>query len=63
MVKNYLTPRSLKAEELGSEKGAWSWLTVIPLKDLGFDLNKREFKDAQDVQLGNLRSPKDVCLQ
>ena len=46
MVKNYLTPRSLKAVELASEKGASSWLTVIPLKDLGYDLNKREFKDA-----------------
>ena len=63
MVKNYLTPRSLKAEELESEKGASSRLTLIPLKDLGVDLNKREFKDAQDVQPGNLRSPKDVCLR
>lgn len=46
MVKNNLTPRSLRALELTSEKGASSWLTVIPIKDLGYDLNKREFRDA-----------------
>ena len=28
------------------EKGASSWLTVITLKDMDFDLNKREFRDA-----------------
>ena len=28
------------------EKGASNWLTVIPLKDMDFDLNKREFRDA-----------------
>ena len=27
-------------------KGVSSWLTVIPLKDLDFDLNKREIRDA-----------------
>ena len=28
------------------KKGASSWLTVIPVKDLDFTLNKREFRDA-----------------
>ena len=32
--------------ELANEKGASSWLTVIPVKDLDFTLNKREFRDA-----------------
>ncbi|KAL9959428.1 hypothetical protein ACROYT_G032751 [Oculina patagonica] len=45
-VKNSLSPRSLRAAELASEKGAPSWLTVIPKKDQGYDLNKREFRDA-----------------
>ena len=45
-VKNSLSPRSLRAAELASEKGASSWLTVIPIKDQGYDLNKREFRDA-----------------
>ncbi|KAL9982371.1 hypothetical protein ACROYT_G004404 [Oculina patagonica] len=44
-VKNSLSPRSLRAAELASEKGASSWLTVIPIKDQGYDLNKREFRD------------------
>ena len=45
-VKNSLSSRSLRAAELASEKGASSWLTVIPIKDQGYDLNKREFRDA-----------------
>ena len=35
-----------RAMDLACEKGASSWLTVIPLKDMDFDLNKREFRDA-----------------
>ena len=26
--------------------GSSAWLTVLPLQDLGFNLNKREFRDA-----------------
>ena len=32
--------------ELASEKGASSWLTVIPICEMDFTLNKREFRDA-----------------
>jgi hypothetical protein len=32
--------------DLLNEKGASSWLTVLPLKEHGFNLNKREFRDA-----------------
>ena len=46
VVKSSLSPRSLRVAELPWEKGASSWLTVIPIKDQGYDLNKREFKDA-----------------
>ena len=28
------------------EKGASNWLTVIPIKEIYFNLNKREFRDA-----------------
>ena len=35
-----------RAVDLACEKGASNWLTVIPLKDMDFDLNKREFRDA-----------------
>ena len=29
-----------------AQKGSSAWLTVPPLQDLGFNLNKREFRDA-----------------
>jgi hypothetical protein len=45
-IKTNLQPRSRKAVELACEKGASSWLTVLPIKDLGYDLNKQEFRDA-----------------
>ena len=32
--------------DLACKKGASNWLTVIPLKDMDFDLNNREFRDA-----------------
>ena len=32
--------------ELNKDKGAGSWLTALPLKDLGYWLNKQEFRDA-----------------
>ena len=32
--------------DLACQNGASNWLTVIPLKDMDFDLNKREFRDA-----------------
>ena len=28
------------------EKGSSNWLTVIPLKELDYNLNKKEFRDA-----------------
>lgn len=46
MVKSILSSTLLKVKNQASEKGASSWLSVIPLKDLGYDLNKGEFRDA-----------------
>lgn len=45
-VKNYLPESTKRAVDLAMEKGASSWLTAIPIKDLGFDLNKAQFWDA-----------------
>ena len=45
-VKNALTEQTKRATDLAAEKGTSSWLTVIPVKDVDFTLNKREFKDA-----------------
>ena len=32
--------------DLATEKGSSLWLTVLPLREMGFNLNKREFRDA-----------------
>ena len=45
-LQNSLPEKIQRALELANEKGASSWLTVIPVKDLDFTLNKREFRDA-----------------
>ena len=37
---------------LNKEKGAGTWLTVLPLKDHAFSLNKREFRDSLCVRYG-----------
>ena len=45
-LKVSLPIRTQRAVDLACEKGASSWLTAIPLKDMNFDLSKREFRDA-----------------
>ena len=45
-IKNSLTLKTQRAVELASEKGASNWLTVIPIDEMGFTLNKGEFRDA-----------------
>ena len=35
-----------RALALAAEKGSSVWLTVLSLRDMGFNLNKREFRDA-----------------
>ena len=45
-VKASLPQETTRALDLAAEKGASTWLTVLPLKNMGFDLSKREFRDA-----------------
>ena len=45
-LKETLPERQQRMMELATEKGSSNWLSVIPLKDQGYDLNKREFRDA-----------------
>ena len=45
-VKAMLPDKTQRAVDLACEKGASNWLTVIHLKDMDFDLNKWEFRDA-----------------
>ena len=45
-LKTSLPRRTRRAVDLTCEKGASSWLTAIPLKEMNFDQSKREFRDA-----------------
>ena len=45
-VKNSLPTKAKRAVELATEKGSSNWLTVIPLEELDYNLNKKEFRDA-----------------
>ena len=38
--------------ELAREKGASAWLSAVPIKSLGFVLNKQEFRDSIFLRYG-----------
>ena len=52
------TPRAL---DLVTEKGSSAWLTMLPLQDLGFNLNKREFRDAVKPQAAQTQVTREEC--
>ena len=45
-IKQEASQKTRRALQLVAEKGAFVWLTILPLQELGFTLNKREFRDA-----------------
>ena len=45
-VKGPVSGKTLRAVDLATQKGASSWLTVLPIRDTKSDLNKSEFRDA-----------------
>ena len=45
-VNSSISGKTLRALDLATQKGASSWLTVLPIRDMNFDLNKSEFRDA-----------------
>ena len=42
-MKGSVSGKPLRAVDLATQKGASSWLTVLPIRDMNFDLNKSEF--------------------
>ena len=42
-VRESLPSKTERAVELATEKGATNWLTVIPIKEMTFNLSKRDF--------------------
>ena len=45
-IKEIALRKNQRTLDLAVEKGSSAWLTVLPLQDLGFNMNKREFRDA-----------------
>ena len=48
---------------LAKEKGSSSWLTVLPIEEHGFFLNKGEFRDALHLRYGwDIRNAPQSCI-
>ena len=47
-----MEPTQLKLNELACAKGASSWLTLLPIADEGYDLNKELFWDLIRIRYG-----------
>ncbi len=61
-VYNQLTPHQKRFMDLAKERGASSWLSVLPLSDQGFHLNKGEFRDALCLRYGwSLSNTPHLC--
>ena len=62
-LRNSLPEKTKRAVDLAAEKGASSWLTVIPVKEMDLSLNKREFKDAVHLRYDwQLSGEPNVCV-
>lgn len=44
-LKEVVPQKTKRALDLAMEKGSSMWLTSLPIKEMGFNLNKREFRD------------------
>ena len=61
-VYDHLSPHLQRAVDLAKEKGSSPWLTVTPLEEHGFYLNKGEFRDALCLRYGwTLNNPPQTC--
>ena len=54
--------RTKRTVELAAEKGSSNWLTLITLKELDYNLNKKEFIQVT-VQVGNNRHACDLRMR
>jgi len=45
-IKEMAPQKTKRALDLATEKGSSAWLTVLPIQDLGLNLNKRGFRNA-----------------
>ena len=49
-LKEVAPQKTRRALDLATEKGSSMWLTSLPLKEMGFNLNKREFRIGLSLQ-------------
>jgi len=62
-VYSHLSSPSQRAMDLNSEIGSSAWLTVLPLQDQGFHLNKQKFWDALHLCYGwKLTNTPSYCV-
>ena len=62
-LRNSLPEKTKRAVDLAAEKGASSWLTVTPVKEMDLNLNKREFKDAVHLRYDwEISGVPNVCV-
>ena len=62
-LRNSLPEKTKRAVNLAAEKGASSWLTVIPVNEMDLNLNKREFKDAVHLRYDwQISDVTNVCV-
>ena len=62
-LRNSLPEKTRRAVDLTAEKGASSWMTVIPVKEMDLNLNKREFKDAVNLRYDwQINDVPNVCV-
>ena len=63
-LKQIFPRKTKRALVLAQEKGSNVWLTILPLQEQGFNLSKREFRDAvklrNDWPFGDI--PSDMCV-
>ena len=51
-ISNQLSEKQQRLNDIYKNKGASNWLTVLPLSDHNFDLNKQQFWDAIRLRYG-----------
>ena len=51
-LQEVLDIKSSRLMEAAREKGASSWLSTLPIKSLGYAVNKQEFRDAIVLRYG-----------
>ena len=61
-LRSLLSPELQRAMDLAQEKGASTWLTVLPVEEFGFSLHKGAFRDALALRYGwSLHNTPSTC--